>query len=335
MGFKSMGRETRVAIAATGLLVLASSLAGCSSARLGFLDPHGPVAQSQHDQLLDVVLLLAIFVALPIFVILPWFAWRYRYRARGARYAPKWSYYGPLEVATWGGPLVIVAVLSILVWRSTHALDPYKPIASSVVPLRVQVIGYDWKWLFIYPDAGVASVGELALPVGRPVVLTLTSATVMQSLQIPALGGQIYAMGGMVTQLNLEASQAGQFMGENTMYNGDGFHQQHFTAVAMTPTAFLGWVHNARTQGLPMNSSALALIARRSTRAELVTALTSGRAANGNVYLKDVPASFFSAVVATTGTGKPMSLPADSAAATNGTPGAAATTADMPMGQRP
>lgn len=334
MGFKSIGRGTRVAIAATGLLVLASSLAGCSSVRLGFLDPHGPVAQSQHDQLLDVVVLLAIFVALPIFVILPWFAWRYRYRARRARYAPKWSYYGPLEVATWGGPLVIVALLSILVWRSTHALDPYRRIASSVAPMRVEVIGYDWKWLFIYPDEGVASIGELALPVGRPIALTLTSATVMQSLQIPALGSQIYAMGGMVTQLNLEASEAGRFLGENTMYNGDGFHQQHFTAVAMTPTAFLGWVRHARTQGVPMNLSALALIARRSTQGELVAALTSRGAAGGSVYFKDVPASLFSAVVATTGTGKPMTIPADSAAATNGTPGAAATTADMPMGQR-
>ncbi len=321
-----MGREKRFAIATTSLLALASSLAGCSTVRLGFLDPHGPVAQSQHDQFIDVVLLLAIFVALPIFVILPWFAWRYRYRARRARYAPKWSYYGPLEVATWGGPLVIVALLSVLVWRSTHALDPYKPITSSVAPLRVQVIGYDWKWLFIYPDEGVACVGELALPVGRPIALTLTSATVMQSLQIPALGRQIYAMGGMVTRLNLEASEAGRFMGENTMYNGDGFHQQHFTAVAMTPTAFLGWVHNARTQGLPMNSSALALIGRQSTRAELVAALTGGRGgAGGSVFFKDVPASLFSAVVAATGNGKPMTLSAD----------AAAKTADMPMGQRP
>ncbi len=320
-----MGREKRFAIATTSLLALASSLAGCSTVRLGFLDPHGPVAQSQHDQFLDVVLLLAIFVALPIFVILPWFAWRYRYRARRARYAPKWSYYGPLEVATWGGPLVIVALLSILVWRSTHALDPYRRIASNVAPLRVEVIGYDWKWLFIYPDEGVASVGELALPVGRPIALTLTSATVMQSLQIPALGSQIYAMGGMVTRLNLEASEAGRFMGENTMYNGDGFHQQHFTAVAMTPTAFLGWVHNARTQGVPMNSSALALIGRQSTRAELVAALTGGKGAGGSVFFKDVPASLFSAAVAATGNGKPLTLSAD----------AAAKNVDMPMGQRP
>ena len=320
-----MGREKRFAFAATGLLALASSLAGCSTVRLGFLDPHGPVAQSQHDQFLDVVLLLAIFVALPIFVILPWFAWRYRYRARRARYAPKWSYYGPLEVATWGGPLVIVALLSILVWRSTHALDPYRRIASNVAPLRVEVIGYDWKWLFIYPDEGVASVGELALPVGRPIALTLTSATVMQSLQIPALGSQIYAMGGMVTRLNLEASEEGRFMGENTMYNGDGFHQQHFTAVAMTPTAFEGWVHTARTQGLPMNPSAVAIIARQSTRAELLAALTDGRRASGSIFFKDVPASLFSAIVTATGNGKPMTISAD----------AAAKNVDIQMGQRP
>ncbi|MGH7048941.1 MAG: ubiquinol oxidase subunit II, partial [Stellaceae bacterium] len=196
--------------------------------------------------------MLTIFVALPIFVLTPWFAWRYRYGVEKPRYAPKWEYSRLLEITAWGGPVVIVVLLAIIVWRDTHALDPYRPLAPDQPALRVQVIGYDWKWLFIYPDQGVASIGVLALPAGRPVAIQLTSATVMQSFLIPALGSQIYAMGGMVTQLHLEAAKPGRFMGENTMYNGNGFHQQRFTAVAMAPIDFQAWVRKARADGIPL-----------------------------------------------------------------------------------
>lgn len=285
----------RIAVATTWLL-----LSGCSSkSHLSFLDPQGPVADIQRLHFLEVLGLLAIFVALPVFLITPWFAWRYRYGA-SPRYTPKWNFYAPLEIACWAGPMVIVALLGVLVWGSTHALDPYKPLPSREPPLRVQVVGYDWKWLFIYPDEGIASIGELALPAGRPVAMQLTSATVMQSLLIPALGSQIYAMGGMVTQLHLEAATPGRFMGENTMYSGSGFSQERFTAVAMSPGEFQAWVRKVRAGGVPMNAAILQLISKRATRAQLIAALGNGASSDGNVYFRAVTAALFPAVVAAT-----------------------------------
>jgi len=310
------GRAWAKRIAMAAMWPLLSSCA--SSNHLSFLDPQGPVAEIQRSHFLEILALLTIFVALPVFLLIPWFAWRYRYGAKSSRYTPKWKFYGPLEIASWGGPVVIVVLLGILVWHSTHALDPYKPLASNKPALRVQVIGYDWKWLFIYPDEGVASIGELALPAGRPVAMQLTSATVMQSLQIPALGSQIYAMGGMVTQLHLEASRPGRFMGENTMYNGSGFHQQKFTAVAMTPTEFRAWVQGVRTHGVSMDGPTLKAISQRTTRAQLIAALGNARSTDGNVYFSGATPALFPAVVMATMDGT-MVTPAgagDEAAAT-------------------
>ncbi|HVC15855.1 MAG TPA: ubiquinol oxidase subunit II [Rhodanobacter sp.] len=296
-----------IALAATWPL-----LGSCrSSSHLSFLDPQGPVADIQRLHFLEMLGLLGIFVALPVFLVTPWFAWRYRYGA-SPRHEPKWRFYTPLEIACWAGPMVIVALLGALVWSSTHTLDPYKPLASNHPALRVQVIGYDWKWLFIYPDDGVASIGELAMPVGRPVAMQLTSATVMQSLQIPALGSQIYAMGGMVTQLHLEASKLGRFMGENTMYNGGGFHQQKFTAVAMTPDEFQAWVRKVRASGVPLDGATLRAISKRTTRAQLIAAVGNASSSDGNLYFNGATAALFSAVVKATMDGtavKPEPVP--------------------------
>jgi cytochrome o ubiquinol oxidase subunit 2 len=281
--------------------VAALMLAGCSDiTHLSFLDPQGPVAAAQRWHFVEVLAVLAVFVAIPVFVLTPWFLWRYRYRAKSSRYTPKWDFYGPLEIALWAGPVVIVVLLAIIVWRDTHALDPYKPLASDQPALRVQVIGYDWKWLFIYPDQGIASIGVLALPAGRPVAMLLTSATVMQSLHIPALGSQIYAMGGMVTQLHLQADRPGRSLGENNMYNGNGFHQQRFTAVAMTPEGFNAWVSEIRSNGIALNEQSLKLISQRSTRAELIAALSQPKSPDGNVYFSGATAALFPAVVMAT-----------------------------------
>jgi cytochrome o ubiquinol oxidase subunit 2 len=274
-------------------------LSSCSSSHLSFLDPQGPVADMQRLHFLEVLGLLAIFVALPVFLVTPWFAWRYRYGA-SPRYAPKWNFSWPLDIACWAGPMVIVILLGALLWGSTHALDPYRPLPSGQPALRVQVIGYDWKWLFIYPDEGIASIGELALPAGRPVAMQLTSATVMQSLLIPALGSQIYAMGGMVTQLHLEADKPGRFMGENTMYNGSGFAQEKFTAVAMAPGEFEAWVRNVRASGVRMNPATFNAISKRTTRAQLITAVGHVPSRDGNVYFRGVTTALFPAVVAAT-----------------------------------
>ena len=302
VGDSSGGRQLMAVSRWPLLCAIVAILTACSGANhLSFLDPQGPLAEQQRDHFFEAASVLVIFVALPVFVLTPWFAWRYRYGAKRSRYAPRWKFSGLLEITAWSGPVVIVLLLAVIVWRDTQALDPYRALAGDGPALRVQVIGYNWKWLFIYPDQGVASIGVFAVPVGRPVALELTSATVMQSLLIPALGGQIYAMGGMVTRLHLEASRLGRFMGENTMYNGRGFHQQRFTTVAMTPAGYEAWIRRVRATGIPLNNDTLQVISRRNTRAELIADLSQDKSsADGNVYLTGATAGLFPAVVKAT-----------------------------------
>ncbi len=286
--------------------VLLLLLAACSSStHLSFLDPQGPVADAQRWHFYEVLGVMTILVAGPIFLLLPFFVWRYRYGNQRPKYTPKWQFSRGLEIAAWTGPVLIVIVLSYFVWRDAHRLDPYKPLTSDQAPLRIQAIGYDWKWLFIYPDQGIASIGTLAMPVGRPLAIQLTSATVMQSLLVPSLGSQIYAMGGMVSQLHLQASKPGRSLGENTMYNGDGFHQQKFIADAMQPAAFRSWVASVREHGIPLDAKTLKLISHRGTRAELVAALPQARSMDGNIYFTGVSKSLFPALVKATMDGRP------------------------------
>ncbi len=149
------------------LCIVLPLLAACADdTHLTFLNPQGPIADAQRWHFYEVLGVMAVLVAGPIFLLLPFFAWRYRYREHGAKYTPRWEYSKLLEIMSWGGPIVIVIILAFFVWRDTHRLDPYRPLASTQAPLRVQVIGYDWKWLFIYPDQGIASIGTLAMPVG-------------------------------------------------------------------------------------------------------------------------------------------------------------------------
>lgn len=286
-----------------GALVAAAALVLCACGgdeHLTFLNPQGPVAHEQRWHFYWVLAVMAVLVAAPIFLLLPFWAWRYRYGASKLRYTPNWTNSRILEAMSWGGPIVIVGILGFFVWKDSHQLDPYRPLASNQAPLRLQVIGYDWKWLIIYPDQGIATIGTMAIPVDRPVALQLTSATVMQSLFIPALGSQIYAMGGMVTQLHLQASKPGRYLGENTMYSGNGFHQQKFTAIGMSAADFKSWVQTVRTHGTVLDAKTLDTIALKSTRADMVKALPSTGAGAGSAYFSHASANIFPAVVRAT-----------------------------------
>ncbi|WEN13945.1 cytochrome ubiquinol oxidase subunit II [Rhodanobacter sp. AS-Z3] len=286
------------------------SLAACAGGpHLSFLNPQGPIADAQRWHFYEVLGVMVVLVAGPIFLLLPFFAWRYRLGNNKARYTPQWKYSRLLEILSWGGPVVIVAILAFFVWRDTHRLDPYRPLSSTKAPLRIQVIGYDWKWLFIYPDQNIATIGTLALPVDRPVSFRITSATVMQSFFIPALGSQIYAMGGMVSQLNLEAHKPGASLGENTMYNGDGFHQQKFTVQAMDANHFSAWTKQVRASGMPLDAKTLQLIAKRSTRAELIAAMPRVNTIEGTAFFTGASPTIFPAVVKATMQGD-SSIPA-------------------------
>lgn len=295
---KPAGRNTRAGIewgrALRRLLVLGAIvlLPGCGIE--SFLDPQGPVAAQQRTHFWLVAALM-VLVVLPVLTLTPWLIWRYRDHG-GADYEPRWAFSRGWEVVLWGGPALVVTVLAALLWINTTRLDPYAPIVSEVDPLRVQAVGYDWKWLFLYPDLGIASVNLLAFPAGRPLEIELTSATVMQSFFVPALGSQVYAMGGMSTWLHLEADAPGRFKGENSQYNGKGFHMQKFEAVAMTEAAFRDWARDAATAPA-LDAAALDALGREGVASDLARALDRQ---GDEILFGGLPAELFARVMSET-----------------------------------
>lgn len=282
-------------------LALAPTLAGrADAATLSFLHPHGPIANVQRGDIINFCLLLLVIV-LPVLLLTPLFAWRYRFRNTSAQYRPWWSFSWPLEVAIWGVPIAVVVALAVWLWRGTQALDPYASISSSQPSLPVEVVGFNWKWLFIYPTLGIASIGRFPIPADRPLAIKLTSETVMQSFFIPALGSQIYAMAGMVTQLNLKAEGMGIFMGENTQYNGAGFQRQKFTAVAMSPAHFSAWAMRVKTHGIPMTAATYNLIRQQTTAPQTYKALNKvlkvSRKTGAGIYFRNVSPHLFRNIV--------------------------------------
>ncbi|PVB59550.1 ubiquinol oxidase subunit II [Labrenzia sp. 011] len=236
---RSFHRASRL-LAVVLLFAAGGLLQGCGLADAPVLFPKGPIALAERNLLFTAFAVMMI-VAIPAIVLTLYFAWRYRRRKNGAVYAPDWDGSWVVETVIWLVPGAIVIVLGTLVWTRTHEFDPYKALVSDKPAFRVQAVALDWKWLFIYPELGVASVNELAFPADRPLSIEITSDTVMNSLMIPALGGQIYAMAGMRSELNLLADGPGVFMGRNTMYSGDGFSDQHFKAHALDESAFADW----------------------------------------------------------------------------------------------
>src|SRR6202012_2359362 len=163
------------------------------------------------------------------------FAWWFRAGNIRARYLPNWEYSGKIEMIVWAIPALVVVFLGGIAWIASHDLDPPRPIESTTPPLNVDVVSLDWKWLFIYPDQGIASVNRLVVPVGTPISFQLTSAGVMNSFFVPQLGGQIYTMSGMTTQLQLQADHSGSYPGFSSQFSGDGFADMRFTVDAMAP----------------------------------------------------------------------------------------------------
>lgn len=238
MGFMSLG-----------LMLL---LSGCNN--LDVLDPKGSVGLAERD-LIATSTWAMLIVVIPVIVLTLLFAWRYRASNRSAEYRPNWSHSTGIEVAIWLIPTLIILFLGVLTWKTTHELDPYRPLESSVRPINVEVVALDWKWLFIYPDLGIATVNQLAFPVGTPVNFNITSDSVMNSFFIPQLGGQIYAMAGMQTRLHLIADEAGDYAGESANFSGKGFSDMKFRAIASSPEAFNAWVAKVRASSdrLDMN----------------------------------------------------------------------------------
>lgn len=219
---------------------------GCAGAGHGVLDPAGMVAAIQYDHLVQITLIVLI-VILPVFVGLPFVLWRYRLSRRDSRYAPEWRFAWLPEFVIWGVPVIIVGVLGVSLWTTLHRIDPYRPLSTGKEPpLRVQVIGLDWKFLFIYPDQGIASVNRLVVPAGRQIAFDITADGPMMSFMVPRLGGQIYAMAGMRTRLHLIADAPGSYRGLNTQYNGSNFAYQRFDLQAVGKDEYRQWVRQAK-----------------------------------------------------------------------------------------
>jgi len=247
---RSMLRSSSRRAAALSLLPL---LAGCD---MVVLHPAGDVAQQQGD-LVVMSTFLMLLIIVPVMALTGLFAWRYRAANKDARYDPDWDHSTQLELVIWAAPLLIIICLGGLTWVGTHLLDPYRPLArtapgqtlaASAKPLEVQVVALDWKWLFIYPEQGVAAVNELALPVDRPVHFRISGSSVMNSFYIPALAGQIYAMPGMETSLHAVLNRPGTYQGFSANFSGAGFSHMRFGVRGLSNEAFGSWVKDAKAQ---------------------------------------------------------------------------------------
>lgn len=212
------------------------------------LVPSGTIGMAERDLMLHTVFLMLI-VVIPVFILIIFLAWHYRAGNTKAKYTPDWEQSKMEELIWWSIPLEIVLVLAAVTWTSTHELDPSKALASTQQPEVVQVVALPWKWLFIYPQEGIASVNELALPVGHPVEFQITADAPMNSFWIPALGGQMYAMTGMVTMLHLLPSTIGVYEGRSANYSGEGFAQMHFDTRVLSEADFAAWVAQAQQSG--------------------------------------------------------------------------------------
>lgn len=236
------------------------ALAGCQG---GVLDPKGQVGVDE-KYLIIISTLLMLLVVIPVIVMTLYFAWKYREGREHEIYAPKWAHSGKIETTIWLVPVAIIVILGAITWRSTHALDPYKPLAHEREPLTVEVVSLNWKWLFIYPEQGVASVNELVFPTDVPVQFKITSESTMNSFFIPQLGSQIYSMAGMETRLNLIANEPGSYKGFSANYSGAGFSDMHFEAVATDEASFNKWVASLKRGSPALTSERYSKLAKPS-----------------------------------------------------------------------
>jgi cytochrome o ubiquinol oxidase subunit II len=230
----------------------------------GVLDPHGPIGAAERTILLNATTIM-LAVVVPVIAATLAFAWWFRAGNAKARHWPNWSYSGSIEVVTWSIPTLIITFLGGIAWVGAHDLDPRQPIASQTAPINVEVVSLDWKWLFIYPDLGVASVNRLVVPAGAPISFRLTSATVMNSFFVPQLGGQIYTMSGMTTRLSLQADDPGVYPGLSAQFSGDGFSDMRFELAAVTKEAFDDWLKTAQAGGGTLDAAGYAKLAQKSS----------------------------------------------------------------------
>ena len=235
-------------------------LTGCNR---GILDPVGPVGNAEKLILINsTAIMLAIVIPTMLATIA--FAIWFRRGNTKAEYRPDWEYSGAIEMVVWAVPALTVMLLGGIAWIGSHDLEPSKPLKSTVPALRVDVVSLDWKWLFIYPDQGIATVNQLVVPAGTPVSFRLTSATVWNAFFVPQMGTMIYTMPRMTTRLNLQADKPGIYNGLSSHFSGEGFPGMQFKVQALPPDQFQMWAQNAHSSGLKLDSAGYAQLEKPS-----------------------------------------------------------------------
>ncbi len=262
-------KAVRCALAGAALL-----LSGCNR---GILDPVGPVASAEKTILINsTAIMLAIIIPTMIATIA--FAWWFRRGNTKAIYRPDWEYSGAVELVVWAIPAMTVMLLGGIAWIGSHDLEPSKPLKSTARPINVEVVSLDWKWLFIYPDQGIATVNQLVVPAGTPVSFRLTSATVWNAFFVPQMGSMIYTMPRMTTRLNLQADRQGVYEGLSSHFSGDGFPGMQFKVHAVPPDQFAMWTQGARGGGATLDAAGYAQLEKPSS---YVKPMTYGAVAPG------------------------------------------------------
>lgn len=240
---RNFRRVKQVLISSVITVVILAALAYVTYGRdIPVLDPKGMIADQERD-LMFITFGLGMFVVIPVFIMLFTVAWKFRASNTKATYQPDFATHKGFELLWWGIPCVIIFIIAVITVISTHALDPYKPINSPVQPVKIQVVAMEWKWLFIYPDEGIATLNYINIPKDTPINFTITSDAPMNSFWIPALAGQVYAMSGMTTQLHVMADDAGTFNGASANISGEGFADMTFKVNALTESDYKDWVY--------------------------------------------------------------------------------------------
>lgn len=244
--------------------LLLSPLALLGGCHLVLLDPSGDVARRQSDIMIVTTIIIALIIV-PVLIAIAVVAWRYRASNKKAHYDAEWDHSPQLELVVWAAPLLIIIAVGAISWIGTHQLDPYrpldrlapgKPVAADTKPLEVDVVSLRWKWLFFYPQYGIATVNQLAAPVDVPIRFRLTSDTMMDAFSVPALAGMIYTMPGMQTVLHAVINQPGDYPGFSANYSGAGFTDMRFRFEGMSPRDFDAWVAKVRAEGSALDLQA-------------------------------------------------------------------------------
>ena len=279
-----LGHDKRLTGCALYLFLL-PLLCGCSD---NILAPIGPVGEGERIILLDsMAVMLAIVV--PTILAIAGVVWWFRASNKRARYRPNWSYSGRLELLVWSIPALVVLFLGGIAWVSSHDLDPARPLDSKTKPLEIQVVALDWKWLFIYPDQNIASINHMVVPLGTPLHLSITSATVMNVFFVPRLGSQIYAMNGMVTQLNLQADKLGVYPGLSAHFSGDGFSDMSFDLQVVPADQFAAWITTAKAAGPVLDNTAYTDLLQQSKVEKPYTYRMAREALFNDILLQKLP----------------------------------------------